>query len=617
MKPTDSLLAHTPTTAPGRATLKVNVGRPAPHTVPPHLFGKFCEHLGANIYQGMEAQILLNPTFGRWRFSAGDNHPDGGVREESDRARIEERIAHRARGAGWPEPAPVREAYFGGGAFGWFALGPAGAVRLSPEVGPHGGRAQRVEVLAADAAEPAGIGQWVYLPLHRTRGFELRLVARAVGPCSLEIHLAPATDRAGGETGGKPVAGGARARLEVGPEWQSCAARLQVPASAPAEALYRLDVRAAGPVHFALDRALLYPEDHVAGADPDVIRMLREAGLPLLRWPGGNFVSGYHWRDGVGPVDERPTKPNPAWEGLEFNLFGTAEFVAFCRAVGCEPMVCVNAGDGTAEEAAAWVQYCNGGPDTAMGRLRAEHGYREPFGIHLWEVGNEVYGRWQVTWTTAAGYVDRYRRFAAAMQAADPAIRLLACGEGNVPEGEWNQRLVAEAGPTVRCIADHILTGGRVEKDTDPVDLFQAFMGYPTVLTERYAGLRQRMRAGGMEAPRMAITELQLFAHFHGEAPAGGRLTPAMVPTPDTQAEALSLALIVHACIRLGDFVELLTHSAAVNHGGGLRKQRERVWANPVHWAHALTGALGGGTPVAVELGCGTYSTTGTYGHIP
>ncbi|MFH1571772.1 MAG: hypothetical protein ABIL09_27530, partial [Gemmatimonadota bacterium] len=201
--------------------------------MPTHLFGKFCEHLGANIYQGMEAQILLTPTFGRWRFSAGDNHPDGGVREESDRARIEERIAHRARGAGWPDPAPVPEAYFSGGAFGWFALGPAGSVRLSPEVGPHGGRAQRVEVLGADAAASAGIGQWVYLPLHRTRGFEVRLVARALGPCQLEIGLAPAGDRAGGETAGAAAAGGARARLEVGPDWRTCTARLELPASVP------------------------------------------------------------------------------------------------------------------------------------------------------------------------------------------------------------------------------------------------------------------------------------------------------------------------------------------------------------------------------------------------
>lgn len=248
---------------------------------------------------------------------------------------------------------------------------------------------------------------------------------------------------------------------------------------------------------------------------------------------------------------------NPAWEGVEFNLFGTDEFVAFCRAVGCEPLICVNAGDGTPEEAAAWLEYCNG------------------------------------------------------------STQVLGCGYGNEPDSEWNQCLINGAGETLRCVTDHILTGGSVDAATDPVELVHAFMGYPTVLAERYRGLRDRMRAAGIQEPRLAITELQLFAYFQGEEKSDGLLSPATMPRPDTLAEALYLTGIVHTCIRLGDFVELLTHSATVNHGGSLRKERERVYANPVHYAHVLGSRLAGGTPVGIRLSCGTFSTQHSFGPIP
>ena len=606
-----TLFSFKPATTPGQATLTVAAAQRSQHPVNPLLFGKFCEHLGANIYHGMEAQILLNCTFAKWRFSAGDNHPDGGVREESDREKISQRITATARRNAWPDPRPVLDAYFDGGAYGWFRIGDREDVRLSPDVNPHGDRAQRVEIWCASEAG-RGIGQWTYLPLHRTRMYPFRVVARAVEPCTLTLSLAPVTEDTAAV---QNVV--ACTQITVGQDWQTLTGTLHLPYDAPDAALYQFAITGVDPSQVILDRVLLYPADHVNGADPDVIQKLKAVQLPLLRWPGGNFVSGYHWRDGIGPVDTRPTRPNPAWEGLEFNLFGTDEFLNFCRAVGCEPMICVNAGNGTAEEAAAWVEYCNGAPDTPMGKLRAANGHPEPYGIRYWEVGNEIYGHWQVGWTTPAGNVDRYRRFSAAMLAVDPTLYLLGCGYGNEPDSEWNRRLISDAGQNLRCITDHILTGGNVGADTDPVELYHAFMGYPAILQRRYRNMQTRMRAAGNPSPRLAITELQLFAHFQGEIKAEGPFTPALLPRPDTIAEALSLALIINTCIRLGDFVQMVTHSATVNHGGGLRKERERVYANPVHYAHALGAALAGGTPIAVHLACETFATQHAFAHIP
>ena len=156
-----------------------------------------------------------------------------------------------------------------------------------------------------------------------------------------------------------------------------------------------------------------------------------------------------------------------------------------------------------------------------------------------------------------------------------------------------------------------------MDAETDPVELYHAFMGYATVLERRYETLRTRMHTAGVDNPRLAITELQLFSRFHGEVRPDGGLSPATLPQPDTIAEALYHATIVNTCIRLGDFVEMLTHSATVNHGGGLRKVRERVYANPIHHAHALGIALAGGTPIGVRLVCETFKTQRAFAHIP
>ena len=577
--------------------------------------GKFCEHLGSNIYHGMEAQILVNPTFAKWVFSAGDDGVDGGLKPEYDRERMAREAGRFVQHQGFPEANTLFDDFVGGGAFGWMHLGAKDNVTLSPDSGPHGERAQRVEVTSAGT--PQGLVQWTYLPLHRTRRYEYRLIARATAAVTITLSLATL------ESEGTPGSILASVALPLTEEWTPHTGTLEIPLDAaldPAR-LFAVAVTVTEAANIVIDRLLLYPDNHVNYADPDVIQLLRESKLPLLRWPGGNFVSGYDWRDGIGPVDARPTLPNPAWGSLEYNLFGTLEFADFCRAVGCEPMICVNAGNGTPAEAAAWVEYCNGSQDTPMGRLRAEHGHPEPIGIRYWEIGNEVFGKWQIHWTTPGGYADRYKQFAKAMQAADPNILLLACGFPWWTDDSWDKRLSAEAGASLRCLTDHILTGGAVTHRTSPAELYHAFMGQAVDIGRRYRAVGERMRGAGAVEPRLAITELQLFAHFQDPAPEekapAEALSRTTMPTPATISEALYYATILHECIRMEGLVEMITHSATVNHGGGLRKTRERVWANPVHYAHTLAAPLAGGTPVAVQLECGSFATQQEFQWMP
>ncbi|QLH78450.1 alpha-N-arabinofuranosidase [Halosimplex rubrum] len=612
-----------------RAAVAVDVETRLSSPVEPDLYAKFCEHLGRNIYHGMEAQILFNPTFGKWPFHAPGSDVAGGFKREYDLEAIESLVTDHDYHRNLPEVIDAEvtlDAYTDGVAFGWMYAGDAERVIASPDVGPTGNQAQRVETTDVAADRPAGLRQWTALPHHRTRGFECRVKARAKAATDLTLSLSVV-----GEDGTTGEALAAET-VSLDEEWTTHEPTLELPAEADFDddTVFEFALTTTEPANVVVERALLYPDDHVDYADPEVIEFLRERELPLLRWPGGNFVSGYHWRDGVGPVDERPTKPNPAWGGLEYNLFGTDEFMRFCENVGCEPMICVNAGDGTPEEAAKWVEYCNGDPDeTEMGALRAENGHPEPYDVTYWEVGNELYGEWQVNWTTKDGYADRYQRFHDAMTAVDPDIRLQAIGDLRGEQfNDWNEHLLAEAGESVRALTQHILAGGAVDETTDPDELFHAFMGFSEQLGERFKRLEALLRDAGIDDPRIAITELQLFATFTGDdadgadeadphaADGASALSPETMPTPQTISEALYDATIIHECIRTGGLVEMITHSATVNHGGGLQKERERVWADPCYYGHAMGAPLWGGTPVGVELECATISTEYTFREI-
>jgi alpha-N-arabinofuranosidase len=537
----------------------------------------------------MDAQMLRNPTFADYPFAAGGQSPDGYLKALTDAQEIARELRREARRLGFPAEELDRlvEARADGLAAFWTRAGDAKSVRVSPDTGPYGGRAQRVETTAADQ----GIAQWTYLPLHRARTYEFEIFARSPDVKGLAVSLGQ---------GDQEVV----AKIEgLSTEWKALRGTLALPDSGTADSPWRFELTLNAPGQLVVKRVFLRPGDHVNGFDPDVVRFLRESRLPILRWPGGNFVSGYHWEDGVGPIDQRPTLPNPAWGNVETNHFGTDEFMAFCRAVGCEPMICINAGNGTPDEAARWVEYCNGPATSPMGRLRAANGRREPYGVRVWEVGNELWGRWQVHWTTPRGYVDRYRAFIEAMRKADPSIELYACGAPVLSGKEWNDTLIAGAAPILETITDHPLIGGQVPADTDPLDVYRDYMAVPDVLERKWGEIQRQMAAAGIREPRLAVTELQIFARIgRREDGRPARLTSMTLVSPRTLAEGLHDVLLYHAAVRLAPFIPLFTHSATVNHGGGLRKERERVYANPCHYAQTMFREFAGAAPVAIQI---------------
>ena len=171
------------------------------------------------------------------------------------------------------------------------------------------------------------------------------------------------------------------------------------------------------------------PGDHVHGLRPDTLALLKQLNGTVYRWPGGNFASGYDWRDGIGARDRRPPRKNPAWTGVEHNDFGTDEFIAFCREIGTEPMIAVNTGFGDAYSAAQWVEYCNGATATIGGGWRASNGSQKPYGVKYWCVGNEMFGPWQLGFMQMQHYTLKHNLVAEAMRKADPTVKLTAVGD--------------------------------------------------------------------------------------------------------------------------------------------------------------------------------------------
>ncbi|TVR85105.1 MAG: alpha-N-arabinofuranosidase [Trueperaceae bacterium] len=232
------------------------------------------------------------------------------------------------------------------------------------------------------------------------------------------------------------------------------------------------------------------------GVRTDVLAALRRLRISVVRYPGGNFVSGYRWRDGVGPEEERKARMELAWHDVEPNTFGTNEFVAFCRKLGAEPYLAVNAGDGDMREARDWVEYCNGTKDTALVKLRKRHGFEAPHVVRYWGIGNEVDGPWQIGFKTPEEYARTYTEFAKVMKWTDPSIELLAAGV-SLWDRHWVERvqLLMEHAPTlIDYMAIHWYVGNSRERGYRDDD-FASYMAISEKLEDMLSGTRGILRA--------------------------------------------------------------------------------------------------------------------------
>src|ERR1700733_3479259 len=214
-----------------------------------------------------------------------------------------------------------------------------------------------------------------------------------------------------------------------------------------------------------------------AGFRKDVMEEVRRLGVPIIRYPGGNFVSGYNWLDGVGPKKDRPRVLDKAWNTIDTNQFGTNEFMAWAKIVGTKPLMGLNLGTGTAERAAALVEYCNVDRGTKWSDLRRAHGIEQPYKVEHWCLGNEMDGPWQIGHMTATEYGLKAQDAARQMRAVDPGLKLIACGSsgpGMPTYLEWDRDVLEQCYEYVDALSLHRYIGNTKEETGEDSTKFLA-----------------------------------------------------------------------------------------------------------------------------------------------
>ena len=421
----------------------------------PHIYGHFIEHLRDCIYNGLWAEMLQNRKF------AGHDRVYYGI------------------------------------VMPWLPVGPGDHVEYMHDnrvfyvcgMAESRGQSQRIRVTRGDG-EPHGIAQ-AGLSLVRGRRYEVRLVLRAEGSVG-GVDVALETDQCGRVA--ETVEG-------VDGDWRTFSLTLSATEDAH-NARFSITFRQPGALW--IGAASLMPSDHTQGWRTDVLDLARGLKPPIVRYPGGNFASDYHWEDGIGDRDRRPVRFDDAWKVYEPNDVGTDEFIEWCRLLETEPYLCVNTGNGTPEEAAAWVEYCNGPADSTYGRLRAEHGHPEPYDVIYWGIGNETYGNWQTGHVDAETFAHECVVFARAMRAVDPRLKLLAVGGMPDRWPDWNGAVARIAGAEIDYITLHHYA--RDTRATSADDSYAMTVSAPDHITDLIDQSRRDIDANAPDGKFIAIS---------------------------------------------------------------------------------------------------------------
>jgi alpha-N-arabinofuranosidase len=323
----------------------------------------------------------------------------------------------------------------------------------------------------------------------------------------------------------------------------------------------RLVISATGKSLLRVGTASLMPADNVEGFRADTLQLLGELNSPVYRWPGGNFVSGYDWRDGIGDRDKRPPRKNPAWRGVEHNDVGIDEFMALCRLLGTESYIAVNSGLGDVQSAADEVEYVNGAAATPQGAVRAKNGHQAPYACRFWSIGNEMYGNWQLGHMPLAQYQEKHNQFARAMRAKDPSITLVGVGD----VGAWTEGMLTNCADNMGLISEHFY-----------VQEAPGLMGHVALVPRQIKRIAEAHRKYRQTVPQLAGKDIQIALdewnywygpHLYGE-----------LGTQYFLKDALGIVAGLHEYSRQSDIVFMANYAQTVNVIGAIKtSKREAV----------------------------------------
>jgi len=345
-----------------------------------------------------------------------------------------------------------------------------------------------------------------------------------------------------------------------------------------------LEIRVAGGGPCRVGTASLMPADHTSGMRADTLELLKQLDSPVYRWPGGNFVSGYNWKDGLGDRDRRPPRKNPAWTGVEHNDFGLDEFMTFCRLLGTEPYIAVNSGLGDSKSAVEELQYANGAAGTPMGALRAKNGHPEPYKVKFWSIGNEMYGGWQLGHMPLEKYVKKHNEFVEAMRAVDPSIRVIAVGDA----GKWSEGMMRDCAGHMDLISEHFYSGEKPGLAGHVAQIPSAIRGK----AEAHRRYRQQLDSLKGKDIRIAMDE---WNYWYGPHPFGELGTRYFLK------DALGIAAGINEFARQSDIVTMANYAQTVNVIGCLKTSKTAAALETTGLVLKLYRARFGVIPAATE----------------
>lgn len=484
----------------------------------PFIYGQFIEHLGRCIYGGIWAEMLEDRKF---YFPITDEYDPYRSLKDTD--------------------FPVV------GASPWEVLGPAGSVTMVKEESFVGEHTPRIE---------AGSGI-------RQNDLSLRHDKRYVGYVWLRApgQAPQVTIKLGSE--GREETFVTRARAGAG------FVRVPFRFAAPADTDHgRLTIEI-NKSPCLVGAVSLMPADNVRGMRADTLALLKELNATMYRWPGGNFVSGYNWRDGIGPRDRRPPRKNPAWTGVEHNDFGIDEFIDFCREVGSEPMIAANTGFGDDYSAAQEVEYTNGSSETIGGSWRAENGHAEPYNVKYWCVGNEMWGNWQLGHIPLAQYTLKHNLVANAMLHVDPKLVLVGSGDLNTKatlggerdrrEVNWSQGLLEECADSMHLISEHFYKG-RTPWGEKPPEETAAYAGLlRDEIRSKAQAHRELQKQLGLLPDHKIPIAMDEWNYWHNKYEYGE------LGCQYDLADALGVAIGLHEYFRNTDIIHMAHYAQTVN----------------------------------------------------
>lgn len=512
------------------ATISINAAK-VEGPISPALYGHFMEFMFEGIKEGLTAELIRNRSFEEAANAISlsrywERYPDDRNDDYALTFRRDETISYPGKPKAANEPAEH-------------------SLRVDVDRGvieSHGIFQSRIPV-----REGVGYRGYVWV---KAEGFD--------GNITLTLE----SDVLGGERYA------AAAISNVAGDWRQYEFTLKPTKNDP---LARLAILINGKGRLWLDQVSLMPGDSMDGVRADVYAKVKALRPAFVRWPGGNVAQDYHWMWGIGPRDQRRTWINLSWKNEpEPSDFGTDEFVQFCRNVGAEPSLTVNVegGNATVEEAAAWVEYCNGSATSKYGAIRARNGHPQPYGVKLWEVGNEIWGNWVRGHTDATTYAKNFNRYAEAMRAVDPSIKLIAVGDNDM---KWNRVVLRMAGERLDYLAIHHYYG-RKEMAGDALNLMARPLFYERFYSQ-IADLIRQLAPG--RVIRLAINEWGL---------------DLLERQQYSMMSALYGARLMNVFERTNGLVAMSAVSDLVNGwpGGIIQASRHAVFVSPLYYANAL-----------------------------